>query len=218
MAGDKALLNVDANFIYKPELIGNQYVSRGFVGHSDVKTNILKYMEFSNVTDKLQLKRKYVGQITSSTEQVLAFYQRLVDKNVVEPKKFKFVHIGSHCNIYSWGGHVEYETKDEIHNYEAHNAFAYLFVKKYIDNIIWVHPDHYDEHTIDAHFAMMDTTKRNGFHIISINQGLRFLVKPVRWSDFKSLSYDWKAITVIANKLTANFNADDLVELKSLIY
>lgn len=218
MANELTLLNIDIDFINKPELKGNRYVTDNFVSLSDIKTNLNKYMDVGDVITKLSLKHKYVGQMTNSTDQVLPFYQRLLEKGIVKPKNFNFVNISSHCNIYSFGGHDEYEQKKEIHDYEGYQAFAYLFNKGYIDNMTWVYPDHYDEEQLDSHFKGMDYIKRNGYYIVSINQGLRFIVKPVKWSNFLPTKYTWKAISIITNKHTANFVPEDLRKLKELIF
>lgn len=218
MVNELALLNIDIDFTNKPELRGNQYIIQDFVGLNDIKTKLNPYMPVDGIIKKLNLIHKYTGQMTNSTEQILPFYQRLIDKGVVEPKKFTFVHIGAHCNLYSFGGHDEYELKKEIHDYEDHQAFAFLFVRKYIDNMTWVYPDYYDEHQLDSHFQGMDFIKRNGYYIISINQGLRFIIKPVKWSNFLPTKYIWKTISIITNKHTANFKPEDLHKLKELIF
>lgn len=215
---DIALLNIDINFINKPEVIGNQYVEPTFISSSNIKTFLQKYMDVNEIIKKLNLKHKYTGQITNSTEQILPFYQRLIDKGVIVPKEFSFVHIGSHCNIYSYGGHDEYETKEELHNYDPNNAFAYLFVKKYIDKMVWVYPEHYTEDNLDKHFSGMDYYKKNGYYFISINQGLRFIIQPVKWSQFIPSKHDWKAITIITNHLTAKYTPEDLQKIKELIF
>jgi len=213
-----ALLNIDINIINKPELIGNQYVEKTFVSSTDLKTKLTKYMSVDDIVNKLSLAHQYTGQMTNSTEQILPFYQRLIDKSVLKPRNFSFIHIGSHCNLYSYGGHDEYEQKSELHAYEPNNAFAYLFLKKHIDKMIWVHPDHYTEEQIDNHFRNMEFYKKNGYHFISINQGLRFVVQPVKWTAFLPSKYTWKAISIITNKLTANFEPEDLQKIKALIF
>jgi len=215
---DIAILNIDINFINKPELIGNKYVDEKFVSSTDIKTFLQKYMEVDDIIKKLNLKHKYAGQITNSTEQILPFYQRLLDKKIIEPKNFSFVHIGSHCNIYSYEGHDEYETKKELHNYDYNNAFSYLFVKKYIDKIIWIYPEYYTEHNLDKHFSGMDYYKKNGYYFISINQGLRFIIQPIKWSQFIPSKYNWKVITVIANDLIAKYTSEDLYKIKEIIF
>lgn len=218
MANELALLNIDVNFTNKPELVGNQYVSQEFVGLNDIKTKLNQYMDINEVIDKLNLKHKYTGQMTNSTVQALPFYQRLLDKGIVVPKKFSFVHIGAHHNLYSFGDHSEYELMNEIHDYESHQAFAYLFTKKYVDNISWVYPEHYTEEQLDKHFKELDFIKKNGYYIVSINQGLRFIVKPIKWSQFFPSKYNWKAISIITNPHTANFKPGDLHKLKKIIF
>lgn len=215
---ETTLLNIDINFTNKPALIGNRYVSMDFVSSSDIRTRLEQYMNVDEIIKKLNLKHKCVGQMTNSTEQVIPFYKRLVDKGVVQPLHFTFVHIGAHSNLYSHEGHFEYENKKEIHNYDPHNAFAYFFVKKFIDKMIWVYPDHYTEDQVDKHFEGMDFYKRSGYHIVSINQGLRFIVKPIQWSKFTTSNYDWKAISIITNPHTANYKPEDLQKLKQLIF
>ncbi len=218
MPQEDALLNIDISITNKPELIGNRYVTQDFVSSSDVKTNLNKYMDIEEIIKKLNFKNRYVGQMTNTTNQVLPFYQRLIDKSILKPNKFSFVSIGAHHNLYSYDGYSEFETKKEIHNYEAYQAFVYLFLKKYIDKMIWVHPDYYTEEDVDKHFKCMDFVKRNGYHIVSINQGLRFVVKPIKWSLFLPSKYNWKNISLIANKLTTNFKPDDLRKLKNIIF
>lgn len=215
---EPVLLNIDVNFTCKPELVGNQYVVEDFVGSSNIKTLIRPYIDVQQVIEKLKFKHKINGQITNSTNQILTFHQRLIDRGVVEPKKFTFIHIGAHNNLYSYGGHSEYEYKKEIHDYESYQAFAYFFVKKFIDKMIWVVPDHYTEEQIDKHFAGMDFIKRNGYHLVSINQGLRFVVQVVKWSNFLPSKYEWKAATIVTNKHTANFKPADLQKLRELIF
>ena len=95
---DIALLNIDINFINKPEVIGNQYVEPTFISSSNIKTFLQKYMDTNEIVEKLNLKHKYTGQITNSTEQILPFYQRLIDKGIIEPKKFNFIHVSSECH------------------------------------------------------------------------------------------------------------------------
>lgn len=215
---EQAILNIDVNFTNKPELIGNQYVNKNHVGLTEVKSKLKKYITVDEVLSKLNLKHKYPGQITNSTKQILPMYQKMIENDVVEPKKFSFVHIGSHCNVYTHGGHIEYEFKKELHDFESHQAFSYLFAKKYIDKMLWVHPDHYTEKQIDEHFEGLDFVKRNGYHMISINQGLRFVIKPIRWNQFFPSKYDWKGISIVADNHTANFESEDLEKLKGIIF
>jgi len=211
------LLNVDMNFINKPEVVGNQLINNDFISTTDIKTMLHRNLKPEAIVKKMKLKHKHRGVITSSTEQILPYYKKLIDKKVLIPKRFSFVNVSSHCNIYSYGGSAEYMGKDEIHDYNHHNAFVYLFKKGYIDKITWVVPDHYTENQIDGHFKAMDFYKKNAYHIISINQGLRIIVQVIKWSQFLTSKYEWKAITLIANPHTAKYTSEDLQELKKLI-
>lgn len=214
---EKGILNVDINFINKPEVIGNQLVNNNFISTTDIKTQLHRNMEPVEIVKKLNLKYKHTGIITSSTEQILPYYQKLIDKEVVLPKKFQFIHIGSHCNVYSYGGSAEYVGKNEIHDFDHNNAFVYLFKKGYIDKMTWIVPDYYTESHIDKHFKAMDFYKKNAYHIISINQGLRLVIQVIKWSQFLTSKYDWKAISIITNKHTAKYKPEDIQELKKLI-
>ncbi len=218
MIHETTLLNIDIDFTNKPELIGNQYVSKEFVSSSDIKTNLRKYMDIDEITEKLRFDHKYMGQMTNSATQNLSYYQRLLDKGIFVPKKFSFVTISSHHNLYSFGGHSEYELKNELHDYEPHQAFVYMFKKKYIDTMTWVYPDYFTPEQVDMHFKGMDYVKKNGYHMVSINQGLRLVVKAIKWSDFKTSQYKWKALTIVTNQHTANYKPEDLFKLKNLIF
>jgi hypothetical protein len=210
------LMNIDLSFINNPVLRGNKFIEKDFLSQSDIHANIKHDETLKSVLEKMKMKKKS-GQVVSLPTQLLPYYNKLLGSKAFD-NGFQFVHVGAHHHLYSWEGYAEYEYKKEINHYDEYNAFAYLFIKKYIDKMTWVYPSHYTEADVDSHFKYMEHIKKNGYYFININQGLRFVVQPVKFTNYMEAKYNIKYLTFVANHLTSTYSSDDLRAANQMLF